>query len=317
MNKQNIRKVTPLDPEKLTIINPLTEEQKQQLSEKLKEKELLKWYDTLCRIGRNKLTITTNLEKEVPLGASHFGGGADVAPDFEYPIADYKEEGEKVSNKYVFLGQINFSELRDKNPNNILPNEGMLYIFLNNIEYAADDVKLIYEPKIDITKIKRVKLNPRDTSDLDTAEAIEREVAIEFGNSISFPQYCNPYHHALVDNKNNSDRGNTFSEGMDKLRDLFDEFEPKQQHSFMLGYASEINTDAQIGSAANYFQKPITYSNQNIYEKEIGEMVCLLELNSHDEVDFCFHDAGFYFMIHPDDLQSKNFGDVYFELGTT
>lgn len=74
-------------------------------------------------------------EKDLPSGASKMWGSPDLPHSFNFPT--YKdEEGDDVH--YVFMCQINCSDLAPFDKENVLPHKGMLYIFAR-LDYALGD----------------------------------------------------------------------------------------------------------------------------------------------------------------------------------
>jgi uncharacterized protein YwqG len=130
--------------------------------------------------------INLSIEKVVNendcFGKSKFGGRPHLPKDFEWPKNE-KYDGKYNTKKFdTFIAQFNFEEFVKFDTNNILPKQGMLYIFWNFSD-EEENMKFLYydinQNNIEISNF------PYDNNDFDNIEEIIYKT--KFSEGLDFP----------------------------------------------------------------------------------------------------------------------------------
>jgi uncharacterized protein YwqG len=248
----------------------------------------------LERLLRPAICLRTVPEQEsVPVGACKIGGVPDMPPEFEWPRRD--------DTPLSFLAQINLSEVKPYDLENLLHDSGMLYFFC-----ATDEVPWGYPEEREAWRvyyydgdIRRIVSTapPRDLP----REAQFPEIALEPELIYTLPdateelEFIAPeFYQQLTEAE------------CDAYRALRSALEPYPCH-WMLGYHSEIQSPANIEAVQQMYG--LSYEQASARAQE---MVLLLQFDSDEDADMMWGDAGIlYFWIHQDDLAARRFENTW------
>jgi len=280
-------------------------------------------YDYIKRIGENmdfrklieqkkrnsvSLNFEENLNGELEIGVSKFGGKPDLPEDFEW----YYFKGESPFDDSVklrplsFIAQINCDELKNYDLDNIMPEHGILYFF-----YEMESMRWGFDPKDNgAAKVfyyegEKGKLHRLDPPSELAEEYIFPEAKINFERKLSVPSFEELY-----------------PDGSSELWDEYDEyieregFTTEDNISKLLGYSdliqNEMTFECELISNGVYCGDGDYYTKENIlkYRKKSADWRLLLQLDivTLNEFELMFGDGGrVYFHIKKDDLANRKF----------
>lgn len=258
------------------------------------------------------ITSYAPAERELPIGASKFGGNPHLPEDFVWPYyegADYLDE--KAENRPLsFLAQFNLEELSAYDKDNRLPHSGMLYFF-----YDLRTMKWGFDPKdrgcarIYFIEDARSLQPVCAPSELDDDYKIP-EFSLSFENRAEVPDYGEiAERHADVE-----------WESYDEERTLYGFEASDEERSKLLGYADLIQGDMlfQCAEIANgiYCGSVSEFTNEQREQllAESSEWTLLFQMSTvqNEDYELMFGDCGsIYFYIKKQDLREKNFADVW------
>lgn len=249
---------------------------------------------------RNGIFFDFEKEKVSPR-QSKFGGRPALPPKWEWPHYT-NEYGKRIA--LTFLLQLNCEELAPYDTDNLLPHEGIFYLFYDLINQPwrnSKGVKLLY--------------TPTPVSELITADFPDRlanahrlyEMGLKFSNRPTVPHW-DDYLSLFGDNDN-----------------TYTDWELIEQHLSNWGYP-HIESAGRVLGYASLIQNGIAEAcesrargeKQDSYSIESAcEWTLLLQLNcvEEQEVDIPFGDCGsLYFYIRQSDLKRRDFSQIQFEL---
>lgn len=249
---------------------------------------------------RNGIFFDFEKRKAAPV-QSKFGGKPALPKKFEWP--HYTDEyGEHIV--LPFFLQLSCEELSIYDTDNLLPHEGMFYLFydLTNQPWRnSKGAKLLYTP----TPIS--ELVPADFPDNLPEEHRLPEMALKFTAHTCAPDW--------EDYVGMTGDDNTAYTDWDIIERKLGKWGYPHMESAgrILGYASLIqNGIAEACESRAQEEKQQTYS-----KKSAREWILLLQLNciEEEEVDIPFGDCGsLYFYIRQRDLEKRDFSQIQFEL---
>ena len=249
---------------------------------------------------RNGIFFDFEKRKAAPV-QSKFGGKPALQKKFEWP--HYTDEyGEHIV--LPFFLQLSCEELSVYDTDNLLPHEGMFYLFydLTNQPWRnSKGAKLLYTP----TPIS--ELVPADFPDNLPEEHRLPEMALKFTAHTCAPDW--------EDYVGMTGDDNTAYTDWDIIERKLGKWGYPHMESAgrILGYASLIqNGIAEACESRAQEEKQQTYS-----KKSAREWILLLQLNciEEEEVDIPFGDCGsLYFYIRQQDLERRDFSQIQFEL---
>jgi uncharacterized protein YwqG len=213
-----------------------------------------------------KPSVTISITQDSPQRLqSKFGGQPEVPEDFQWPLHK--------SGYYVFIGQINFSEIVDSPPN--LPQSGMLSLF-----YAQDDTDEIfwgdegyilgyYWDEIAALKVKKAP-----------HKRVQKQKRIKLVGSIDIPRH----------------------------EDLRDDWPIPYEDIENLLEDAQLSSDYLLGYPSFYSLAYDPTPN--------NEWCSLLTLDSHDQFDWCWHDADkLMVFIEKSKLEMRDFSSLKADAG--
>lgn len=89
--------------------------------------------EILKKLIKNSINLKM-MDKKVKLGESKFGGKPHLPKDFVWPyFTGTNFDNETKNRPLAFLAQINLQDAKKFDKDNVLPSEGMLYFFYENV----------------------------------------------------------------------------------------------------------------------------------------------------------------------------------------
>lgn len=274
-----------------------------------------KFFDTVAR--QSIITNYYPVEEKIALGKSKFGGNPHMPEGFVWPYyegEDYEEV--KANRPLTFLAQINLSDVKQYDKENLLPEKGMFYFF-----YELGTMKWGFDPKDkgcarvyyveDTEGLKEMPL-PEDME----KDYIIPEFGVDFVAKMSLPDYEELADYYGVDEEIEWDeydeaaaeQGYDSGEEVSKLLGFADLI---QGSSLM--ECEEVSRGIYTGSGpANLSQK----EKAEIMEKS-KDWTLLFQMSTlvGENYELMFGDCGsIYFYIRKQDLKNRNFDNVWLVL---
>lgn len=238
------------------------------------------------------------IKDSLPIGSSKIGGHPDLPEDFTWP---YNKE-----TPLTLLAQFNLRDIKDYDLTNMLPKTGMLYFFYDSEEMPWGDHKddktgwkILYTENIN--NLIRVK-HP----DYKANDYYFNPCKLSFETFLSLPGIEKIYYKSKIKF--------TDEEEEEYLNYTFDPLNQSEYHN-LLGYPMVIqNEEMEIDCEKN--SNITTASNkkedQEQLKKDLQEWVLLLQLDTDTKTGMMWGDCGrLYFWIKKEDLQNKNFNNVW------
>ncbi|MEK8126652.1 YwqG family protein [Paenibacillus filicis] len=243
--------------------------------------------------------------------ASRVGGDPDLPPEVEWPLTT---DGEPMT----FLVQLNLRELAGQDEAALLPARGMLSFFVGIPEPAYDiehRVLFIHEDRL-AAAVRRI------APEVTALEEVYNGYGLEAMASLEPPNY------AYVD----EEQIEAENVGYEEYEDLCFALGHREHDEVarLFGYPAGQHDDAEY-EAALMLLTGTTYSyhknealqqitshfggDEEKAKQEIQDTLVLLELDSDDDVGFCWWDAGMLqFFIRREDLLAGRFDRTYCSL---
>ena len=225
------------------------------------------------------LAATRTDDADIAIGASKFGGAPDVAAGFEWPMRD--------EIPLNFIAQINLDEIAPFDIQNQLPSSGVLSFFydLNEDgdwpfgELADEGGWRVFRFEGDLTRA-----------------AVPEEAQISQGLQIATvkPQiFCSvPTSTFWIDVEN--DEFTEEEEG--QWENLLEKIESPSRSLAMLNHPHIIQNDARYETA--------NWTGRGTFD----DWIVLLQMDTDDELDWMWGDAGaMFYLMHRDDLANRDF----------
>ena len=244
-------------------------------------------------------------------GRSRVGGDPDLPPQFKWPLTS---DGIPMT----FLVQLNMSDIAKQDANELLPKTGMLSFFL-----GIDEPSYTIEPRFiwfaDTEVLTVVRREPSGETALeDTYVGYD----LEARPSLELPNY------AYIDDEQVESDNVTLDDYDDLSYEIRDPEDgdiiqvfgyPTEQHDdseyeaalmILTGKEYEYSMDKALDEITAHFDGDKTKAKQ-----EVADMQMLLELETDDDVGFCWWDAGvLHFFIRKEDLIAGRFDRTYCSL---
>ncbi|PEK30215.1 YwqG family protein [Bacillus pseudomycoides] len=241
-------------------------------------------------------------------GSSRVGGDPDLPPQFAWPLTSN-------GTPMTFLVQLNMSDITKYDMNELLPKTGMLSFFLGIDEPAYNvEHRVIWFDEVEMLSAVR-RESPSET-------ALE---STYIGYDLKARSSLEPPGYAYVDNDQIENDKVTFADYDDLFYEIRDEKDgdiiqvfgyPTEQHDnseyeaaliILTGKECGCSADKALEEIAAHFDSDMTKAKQ-----EVVNMQMLLELESDDDVGFCWWDAGvLHFFIREEDLIAGRFDRTY------
>jgi uncharacterized protein YwqG len=290
----------------------------QELQNKMTQTGLEEYFSIIKPHVRNTVGIVLQKanESEFKIGESKIGGCPHLPDKYLWATETEVEkrfflfrnhEEKTVTRPLSFIAQINFSDIKKYDADNILPERGILYFFysanINGFGYNLSDkdkFKVIYYDG-DIKDLK-IRDYPSDLQKYARFKACKPV----FEHAISLPSPESEFYEIFGDDE--------------KVERLLDLFEMEKYHK-LLGYADTIqNEDMELISELvtnNIDCNENVYANQNIniqkWKSKSKEWQLLLQIDSDENSNMIWCDSGrLYFFIKKEDLLNKNFDKCWF-----
>jgi uncharacterized protein YwqG len=275
---------------------------KQDLYDFLKKNRFEKYFNYLESHFKTSISIDLQIvdEDAISAGSSKMGGRPDLPADYQWPettvtertrksIFSLKKTKEKTVTRHLsFIAQINLAEIREYDPDSLLPEHGILYFFYftmqdNIYDFQEEELFKVLYCDDDLCPLQRLDY----PADLDKHSRYTA-CRIHFGQQISFPSTASSLFDFLDDNEQDSDR---FFDVIDSLK-----------HNKLFGYADDIQGETEQ-SLFNDDGTELDVSKANPDDRML-----LLQVDSNDETDMMWLDLGrLYFWISKNDLRNKCF----------
>ncbi|PGZ93517.1 hypothetical protein COE51_23675 [Bacillus pseudomycoides] len=247
-------------------------------------------------------------------GQSRVGGDPDLPPQFTWPLTS---DGTPMT----FLVQLNMCDVAKHDANELLPKSGMLSFFLGIDEPAYNiEHRVIWFDETEVLTV--VRREPSGETALEDTYGTYVGYDLEARPSLEPPAY------AYVDEEQVESDKVTLDDYDDLLYEIRDEEDddiiqlfgyPTEQHDdseyeaslmVLTGEEYEYNSDKALEKIAAHFGGDKTKAKQ-----EVADMQMLLELETDDDVGFCWWDAGLlHFFIRKEDLIAGRFDRTYCSL---
>ena len=245
------------------------------------------------------------------LGGSRIGGDPDLPARIDWPATS---EGVPMT----FLVQLNLQELAAANESLLLPDRGMLYFFVGVDEPAYNiEHRVIHVPEEELASASRrpapgttalegafraYRLEPRATLEPPNFAYVDTEqVENDTADYEDYEEFV-----WSVTNSQNGDVALLFGYPDGQHGDA--EYEAALR--ILTGEHYDYNTDHALRRIAAHLG-----GNEEKAKQEIRDTLLLLEIDSDDDVGFCWWDAGaLQFFIRKEDLQAGRFDRTYCSL---
>jgi uncharacterized protein YwqG len=265
-----------------------------------------------------RLKIHSVQESELAIGASKIGGTPDLPPGMMWP--EWKED-----EPFLFIAQINLSEIAAYDREGALPHTGMLYFL-----YYEGDEWYFFIPKKqgdptpwhviyydgDLTQLQRAPLPSSSSPDWMLFSAC----AVEFSTELTLPPFESPYIERLGLSYTAYAPGGTGREDVDRYHAL-----DEQMHSLyddglthrLLGHPDPVQGDmlleCQLHSHALDWKD---YADKKLHDAELEagatDWRLLLQIDSDDTAKMMWGDVGMiYFWIRREDLERRDFSHTW------
>ena len=282
------------------------------------------------RVNKELYTAVKALEKKEILmipqenakvsnpGASKIGGKPYLPSDFVWPTYTDKDEG--IARPLSFFCQINISDIKPYDNDELLPARGTLYFFYEcesmKWGFDAEDIGAARVFYYDTTDA--IGLAPRDIPDEISEEYVIPEIALHFKARSSYPKF--------EEFELYSDLDPDWEEYDSVLKKLGVDVDTDPEDHKLLGYAdiiqNEILTEAERVSRGLYCGDGESYQNtpDGVEEdilKHAGDwmLLCQLSTITKGDFEFMFGDCGMlYFYIRKESLAAMNFNDLHFSV---
>lgn len=268
------------------------------------------------RIQRTTITINySSAEQEVSAGKSKFGGKPHLPEGFTWPYYEGEDfEGVLKSRPLSFLAQFNLEDVAEYDKDNRLPRKGMLYFF-----YDLCTMKWGFDPK---DKGCARVFYVEDSSDLQTVDFpsdmetdfVLPEFEVAFSARMDLPDY------------------EEIAEFVPDVEwDSYDEekvlcgyvVDEDEEVSKLLGYADLIQGDMLLeceevcnGIYCGNIPEITDEQREKMLEgSKEWELLFQMSTVANEDYELMFGDCGsIYFYIKKQDLQKKNFDNVWLVL---
>lgn len=269
----------------------------------------------LIKSARNSVRLMIGGAADNKIGATRFGGKPDVPEGFEWPYFEGEDYGgERKSRPLSFLAQFDLEEIAQLDTESLLPKTGVLSFFyeLNTQEWGYDpDDKgcarvFWFEDK---TKLHTAEF-PEDLEEFFRLPPLK----ISAKSEKSYPSGVD----FMLQRENEmTERWDEFDEICEKLG-----VEEDGVISKLLGWANPIQgnmtMECELISRGYYlgdgWDEVTPLDRQEAEQWSAKDWLLLFQLDIVDDGDFelMFGDGGrIYFYIRRDDLEARNFEDIW------
>lgn len=251
----------------------------------------------------NMFKPKTPVQKEpmvdpLPVGTSKIGGHPDVPDGFNWPY--HKEQ------PLSLLAQLNLSDIKRYDLNNLFPETGMLYFFYDSEEMPWGDQKedkagwkVIYTE--DTKNLKRT-----NHPDYKNNDYYFKPCKLTFENFLSLPDF------ESFNTKLNIEIDEEQEEQYAEY--TFDPLNQSYYH-LLLGYPMVIQNNDMEDYCEKNTNTIIASNNEDDKEqlkKNLQEWILLLQIDTDTKAGMMWGDCGrLYFWIKKEDLKNKNFDNVW------
>jgi uncharacterized protein YwqG len=266
--------------------------------------ELSHKWETFVPLLKNSISVdvVSVNEKDLSLGQSKIGGYPDLPKTLKWP---------QWNNEYLsFLAQLNMSEIKHFDTDNILPARGFLYFFYcKDCDIWGLEVKdkgnwrvLYHEETLNLRRIPY----PGDEAEFSSFSPC----ALRFEEKLNLP----PISSIFLEN--------VFSpiEIMRYNQLIKDVSNMMLDETKILGYPDAIQSEMEQSCELLYYElneESIDKNDPGIQQifKDAVRWKLLMQFTSNDMVDMMWGDEGkLYFFIRDNDLKNKNFLHVWMKL---
>ena len=244
------------------------------------------------------------IEKSAESGFSKIGGLPIANESLQWPIWKGKP--------LAFICQVDLSTIPRTESTKLLPCDGILYFF-----YDQEQSTWGFDPKDRgswkvIYVNERNELRPMNAPSGLGKENIYREKYIKFSEFLTYPDWQDD----RIDNLNLNDAQS------DEYFELCSSLFGNQPSHQLLGYPSpvqgnDMDLESQLVSNGLYCGDATGYNDPKAKELKSGrhDWILLLQIDSDDDTEMMWGDVGkLYFWIRKNDLQKRNFSNVWMVL---
>lgn len=273
----------------------------------LEEYNLTHKKEDILKIAASSIGIVKELssESDIPIGSSKFGGLPDLPAHISFP---------KYYNDYLsFLAQLNLQEVSPYDKENLLPKTGILYFFYDVVDqpwgFDKDDkecFKVFYFDG-DAKELTRTSY-PEKTEEYFPLPAYKAT----FNEIVSFPEEVT----GIALNDEELDKYYLFRGSTMQQTGKVESEGKVSTHPMHYMFGVPFNIQNNVFEDIIYYdnEEKIDWDSKEIKQKR-NEMVLLFQMDSDDDIDVMWGDAGMlYFCIDKNDLQNERFDKTKFTL---
>lgn len=289
------------------------------LKEKFEEFKIGSFYNIIEPTLKNAIRIKLNpvSENKIDIGKSKIGGKPDLPLNqkwfTETNIEIIKEKKllflnkkseKEITRSLSFLAQINLSEIKNYDTENLLPKSGILYFFYSSEQSAwgfdfADRNKFkVFFYDDDLNNLRRNEF-PENLEEDGKFKCCE----LNFESEVSLPSCDNEIYGKLKE------------EEMDLI---FEEILNEETINKLLGHSdiiqNEMELECELVTNGIYCGDASGYNNPKAkeLEKNAKNWQLLFQIDTNEEAEMMWGDCGrIYFWIKKEDLKNKKFENCW------
>ncbi|MFD2907413.1 YwqG family protein [Flavobacterium ardleyense] len=289
------------------------------LKEKFTELKIGSCYNIIEPTLKNAIRVKLNQvsENKIDIGQSKIGGKPDLPLNQKWFTETNieiiqekklfflnKKSEKEITKSLSFLAQINLSEIKNYDTENLLPQSGMLYFFYSSAQSAwGFDFKDINKFKVffydeDLNNLRRNEF-PENLEEDGKFKSCE----LKFESEISLPSCDSEIYERLKE------------EEMDLI---FEEILNEETVNKLLGHPdiiqNEMELECELVTNGIYCGDASGYNNPKAkeLEKNAKDWQLLFQIDTNEEAEMMWGDCGrIYFWIKKEDLKNKNFENCW------
>jgi uncharacterized protein YwqG len=289
------------------------------LKEKFEEFKIGSFYNIIEPTLKNAIRIKLNpvSENKIDIGKSKIGGKPDLPLNqkwfTETNIEIIKEKKlfflnkkseKEITRSLSFLAQINLSEIKNYDTENLLPKSGILYFFYSSeqsswgFDFADRNKFKVFFYDDDLNNLRRNEF-PENLEEDGKFKSCE----LNFESEVSLPSCDNEIYGKLKE------------EEMDLI---FEEILNEETINKLLGHSdiiqNEMELECELVTNGIYCGDPSGFNNPKAkeLEKNAKDWQLLFQIDTNEEAEMMWGDCGrIYFWIKKEDLKNKNFENCW------